>query len=212
MKIIDISWPLSIDSTSYKDERDIYLEYQRNFDSDKMRKSSILLSSHAGTHVDAPAHFIEDGIPINKIDLTTLVGPAFVIDLSDVKEKITSGDLERFEIKPKIILLIKTKNSNLSSNDSFNYNFVYLSEDGANYCVTRKIKAVGIDYLGIERNQPNHGTHKTLLQNDITIIEGLRLGHVRQGRYFLVCLPLAVQNLEAAPARAILIENFNSGF
>jgi len=65
---------------------------------------------------------------------------------------------------------------------------------------------VGIDYLGIEHSQPGHVTHTTLMHQDIVIIEGLRLFHINPGRYFFVCLPLAVIGLEAAPARAILIE------
>jgi arylformamidase len=70
----------------------------------------------------------------------------------------------------------------------------------------KKIKAVGIDYLGIERNQPNHETHTVLMSNEITIIEGLRLDHVPEGQFFLWCVPLAVIGLEAAPARALLIQ------
>jgi len=66
---------------------------------------------------------------------------------------------------------------------------------------------VGIDYLGIERNQEAHDTHTLLLQEDIPIIEGLRLAHAEEAYYSFICLPLALQGLDGAPARAILISD-----
>ena len=64
----------------------------------------------------------------------------------------------------------------------------------------------GIDSLGIERNQPNHETHKTLLSNKIMILEGLRLKHVEEGPYLLIAAPLNIPGVEASPVRAFLIE------
>ena len=89
----------------------------------------------------------------------------------------------------------------------FHYNFVYVDKSAAEYLVQIKSVAIGIDYLGIERDQPQHDTHALLLQNNIPIIEGLRLGHVKPGYYTLMCLPLLIPGLDAAPARAILIED-----
>ena len=63
---------------------------------------------------------------------------------------------------------------------------------------------MGIDYLGIERNQPHHETHRAFLENNIVILEGLRLQDITPGSYELICLPLALQEIDAAPARAIL--------
>ncbi len=82
---------------------------------------------------------------------------------------------------------------------------MYLEASGAKYLTEKKIKAVGIDYLGIEHSQPGHPTHETLMNGDVIVIEGLRLGHVQKGNYFFVCLPLNMIGLEAAPARAILM-------
>jgi arylformamidase len=69
----------------------------------------------------------------------------------------------------------------------------------------KKVKAIGIDYLGIERNQPDHATHTILMKHNIAIIEGLRLADAVAGDYFFICLPLNVIGLEAAPARAVLL-------
>jgi len=99
---------------------------------------------------------------------------------------------------------LKTKNS---FSDDFDYNFVYLSGDAAKYLVSKKIIGVGIDGLGIERNQPTYDTHKSLLSNKVMILEGLRLKEVLEGSYKLIILPLKIANVEASPARAILIED-----
>jgi arylformamidase len=110
------------------------------------------------------------------------------------------------EIVEDSIILFRTTNSDLSPTDKFSPHFVYLEASGATYLAEKKVKAVGIDYLGIEHSQPGHPTHENLLNADIVVIEGLRLGHVQAGNYFFVCLPLNMIGTEAAPARAVLME------
>ena len=83
---------------------------------------------------------------------------------------------------------------------------MYVNASAARYLVEQSIRAVGIDYLGIERNQPDHETHKAFMQRNIPIVEGLRLEQVPSGTYFLWCLPLKMPGLDGAPARALLIE------
>ena len=60
--------------------------------------------------------------------------------------------------------------------------------------------------MGIERDQPGHPTHKTLLNSGVLILEGLRLKDVAEGEYFLIAAPLKIRGVEAAPVRALLIE------
>ena len=205
MNIIDISWPLSTTTTSYKDENPIQIEQLKTFEQDTVRESNITLTSHTGTHIDAPAHFMEKGATIDQIPLTALYGSCMVVDMTYCAESIGIKDLQSVAIAPHSIMLFKTKNSALAPDAPFNPHFVYLAHDGARYLVAKKVKAVGIDYLGIERNQPNHETHTTLLGANIPIIEGLRLSQVSPGAYTFICLPLALQGLDGAPARAILL-------
>jgi len=89
----------------------------------------------------------------------------------------------------------------------FNQNFIYLDSGAAQYLSSKNLSVVGIDSLGIERNQPNHETHKILFEHNILIIEGLRLAHVAPAIYELVCLPLNIVGSDGAPARAILIKD-----
>ncbi len=206
MTIIDVSWPIAETMTGYKDRKSVTFEQLKTFEKDSVRSSRITIDSHTGTHIDAPAHFLADGKPLYEVDRGILIGQCTVLDLTDVTGGITKSDLEKKEIKEGDIVVLKTKNSDLGLTAPFDKDFVYLEKSGAHYLVEKKIKAVAIDYLGIERNQPDHETHKILMQNNIGIVEGLRLSHVEPAGYFFICLALPVVGLEAAPARAILVE------
>lgn len=205
-KIIDISWPISENIRTYKNKKFVAITPIRKFEEGGVRESTITLWSHTGTHVDAPAHFLEDGMTVEKIAPRSLVGPCRVLDLSDVENRLTVENLEREKIVAGEIILLRTRNSSSPINGQDSQDFVYLDGAAAAYLVSCGVRAVGIDHLGIEREQPNHETHIVLLQAGVIIIEGLRLAHVPAGNYFLCCLPLAIIGGDAAPARAVLIE------
>lgn len=207
MKIYDISWPISPDITAYKDKKTVIFEQSKSFEKDAVRETTITLGAHTGTHIDAPSHFIKDGKTIDQLDLANVIGPCKVFDMSDISDAITQDHIKNLAIHAGDIVLFKTKNSAAKPNSAFNANFIYLAFSGAQCLVERKVRTVGIDYLGIERGQQGHLTHRILFEHAITIIEGLRLTTVNKGSYFLYCLPLNLIGLEAAPARAILIEN-----
>lgn len=206
MKIYDISWPISSATTGYKDKKVVNFEPVKSFDNDGVRETNITISSHTGTHIDAPSHFLRDGKTIDALDLSQVIGRCKVFDMSTVADGITRDHLENLDIQAGDIVLFKTANSATQPTDKFTPHFIYLTFSGAQCLVERKVRAVGIDYLGIERSQPDHITHHELFTHNITIIEGLRLTAVKEGKYFLCCLPLYAIGIEAAPARAVLIE------
>jgi len=209
MNVYDISWPLSTATTGYKNKDVINFKPLKKFSEYNMRETEITLSSQGGTHVDAPSHMLKDGKTIDQVGLDKLIGPAVVLDLTLVPEKITRDDLKAYDddIHEGGIILLKTANSLKQPTDDFTPHFVYLEHSGAQYLVEKKVKAVGIDYVGIERSQPKHPTHWELMSNDIAIIEGLRLFHVEPGHYVLVCLPLSVIGIDGGPARAVLLDD-----
>ncbi len=203
---IDISWPISNEITTYKDKRDVRLNLIKHFDRDNVNESRLELGSHTGTHVDAPLHFAKMRKSIDELDLRSVNGECVVLDFASVKDKITARDLQGKDISKGDIVLLKTSNSSLPTEGAFEGNFIYLDKSGAEFLAKLRVRAVGIDYLGIERNQPAHETHITLFNAGAWIIEGLRLKDATEGRYYLHCMPLLVKGLEAAPTRAILIK------
>ncbi len=205
-KIIDISWPISPEMTAYKDKNIVFFNRTKTFDHDHVREALVTIGTHSGTHIDAPAHFLATGATIDQQPLAPLVGLCRVLDLTHCIEKITTQDLVLHDIKPGERILCKTRNSDVEPTACFNPAFVFIDKTASEYLASCKILAVGIDYLGVERGQPNHETHIVLLGAGIAVIEGLRLAAVQPGAYDLICLPLLMNGLDGAPARAILLQ------
>lgn len=204
MKLIDISWPISPTMTQYKTKQEVALTPTKNMAEHGARESLITLGSHSGTHIDAPSHFLAGGATIEHVSVDTLMGPCFVVDCTNVTSKIQISDFSlKIPVNTKR-LLFKTANSLLAPDAPFNPDFIYLDGQAAAWLVEHGVQLVGIDYLGIERAQPDRCTHTTLLGANIVILEGLRLADVTEGSYDLQCLPLRIPGLDAAPARAML--------
>lgn len=205
-KIYDISMSIHEQMQVYKNkaEKKPEIRVMQDFGSGKVYESRISLDAHTGTHLDAPLHMLENGDTIETIPLERLVSTARVVDLTHVEESIGREDLEPHAFQSGEWVLLKTRNS---LSEEFDFGFVYLREDGADYLAERKIKGVGTDGLGIERSQDGHPTHKALFSRKILIVEGLRLKDVPPGTYMLVVAPLKLKGTEAAPARAFLLGN-----
>ncbi len=167
--------------------------------------SMISMGVHTGTHMDAPLHFIRQGIGIDKMPLDTTVGRARVIEIQDT-ESIKPGELIHHRIRRGERILFKTRNSSRGwQTHTFIEDFVYISKEAAHFLAERKVRVVGVDYLsvgGFKRDGVE--THRALLEGGVWIIEGLDLSSVKPGKYDLICLPLKIEQGDGAPARAIL--------
>jgi len=164
------------------------------------------LGSHTGTHVDVPRHFLRNGKNLDQVSLDQFWGRAKVFQLL-VKEKIDREKIANLDIQANDIILFKTKNSELWGVKEFQRDFVYLTVEAAEYLVEKKVKAVGIDYLSIEKfKSKSHPTHTTLLKNGIVILEGINLKDVSPGEYFLFFFPLKLKGADGSPVRAVLFK------
>ncbi len=211
MKIFDISLPLSGGLPSWPGDPAFELRTVSSLDNgDDCTLSFLKMCTHFGTHIDAPAHYIAGGATTAAIPLETCIGPADVLDFPET-DIITASLLEK--AKNGITserLLLKTRNSSFwsSGQNTFQKNFCALSADAAEWIADHAIRLVGIDYLSIEPyNSTDGAVHKTLLQNNIVILEGLNLSEVSPGNFQLLCLPLSLQNVEGTPCRAVLMES-----
>ncbi|GAB6987961.1 cyclase family protein [Paenibacillus pini] len=203
--IYDISMTIELGMQVYKNKEEKKPEIinMSNFETGRSYESRLSMDVHCGTHVDAPLHMLKDGDTIETISLQQLVGPARVLDLTHVKDGITREDLLPHNLQKGEWILFKTSNS---FSDEFDFEFVYLLEDGAQYLIEAGVRGVGTDGLGIERAQPEYTTHRPLLKNNVVIVEGLRLKDINPGHYFLVIAPLKLTGIDAAPARAFLMD------
>ena len=207
MKIYDLSPEINEDMATYKNKAENLPKIKaiRTIKEGIANESRIDIYLHTGSHVDAPYHFLQNGKTIEKINLEKFMGKAVVLDFTNAKNSITENNLKNTKIKlqKEDIVLLKTKNKPIKE---FDFNFIYLEKSGAEYLASKKIKAVGLDSLSIERNQQNYDTHKILLSRNILIFEGLDLSKVKQGRYFFHGLPLKIRKGDGSPVRAILVK------
>jgi len=208
-KYIDISLPINSDLPIWPGSQKI--EFKENSsikNGDIANESLINISVHTGTHIDAPSHFIYDGLTIDKIPIAKLIGPTFVACIKNT-DTITADTLDSSSIPQNVKrLLLLTDNAELwmKKSTKFNENYVALSTDAAQWIIGRKIELIGIDYLSIQKYNDSPDTHIVLLNNGVVILEGLNLNEVSQGWYELICLPLKLEGIEGSPARAILVE------
>jgi arylformamidase len=204
MRIFDISVPLAEGLPFWPGDPSFSLEPVLLLEKgDGARVSRISLGDHSGTHLDAPAHMLENGANLDDISLSLLMGRALVADFRGCAE-IGLLELEGLPLGGEERLLLRTDNSALWAEPDFCPDFVALTAEGAEYLVSKGIRLVGIDYLSIESFGGDGSVHRTLLGNDSVILEGLDLSAVPAGVYELVCLPLRISGGAGAPARAVL--------
>jgi arylformamidase len=168
--------------------------------------SRIDIEAHTGTHIDAPRHFVEGGATVEALGLEPLIGEVVVAEVQG--DEIGAAELERLALPAGIRrLVLRTGASHDSAFQSapFRPDFPALTADGARWVVAHGIGLIGIDYLSIQRYDDPPDVHHVLLDAGVVIIEGLRLTDVEPGIYTLVCLPMHIVGVEAAPARAILL-------
>jgi len=169
--------------------------------------SLISLGSHTGTHVDAPRHFFEAGGTVDRLPLNVLIGPARVITFGEDVMSVTARHLQLESLQNTERLLIRTRNSAFVTDREFHPDFTYVAPDGAEYLAALGVKLVGVDYYSVEQfHSGHHKTHRTLLERGIVIVEGLDLSEIAPGDYSFVCLPLRLEGLDGAPARAVLMK------
>lgn len=209
MRIHDVTVPLRTGIPTYAGtEPGPKLEFHSRIDrGDSSNVSALSLGSHTGTHVDAPDHFLDNGVTVEQMPVGHMIGPALVVEFTS-ETHISAADLEAASIPEGTTrLLAKTSNGRFWDDDEFHPEFIGFAEDAGEWLAARNYVCVGIDYLSIEQfRSPTHAVHHALLSKNTVLIEGLDLRAVDPGEYFLVCAPIPVVGADGAPARVYLLE------
>ena len=185
----DIVYPGDLVPSFCQEERGLYLISDLHF------------SSHAGTHVDAPVHYLKTGQTVDEIPLGTLIGPCRVADVQDAGSEITASHIER-KLNGAERLLLKTE---FSKKTSFYPEYPHLTYDAARLLTRSGVRCIGIDSPSIEACHCDGSVHRELLSHACIIIELLDLASVDEGTYWMAALPLRLAGVDGAPARVVLI-------
>ena len=204
-KLLDVSVPLRQGLPTYPNNPPFELQpIKRMAEGGSSNVSRLVMGTHTGTHVDAPRHFIEDGIGVDALPLNLLIGRARVVEVTR-RGGITADDLAAAGLREDLSILFKTPNSALWNSAVFHEDYAHITDSGARYLVEQGVKVVGVDYLSVEQfKKPGAPAHRMLLSNGVIIIEGLNLAEAEPGMYEMYCLPLPVTGGDGAPARVIL--------
>jgi arylformamidase len=210
---VDLTQNLANGMPVYPGDPSPSFESCATLDKDGVNLTRLTLGSHTGTNTDAPRHFIRGGIGIDEIPLSRLIGEACVVDLSQkpIGSGITASDL-----RPKLegsmnegdMVICYTGCSERWGDESMNSNYTYLTQDAAEYLVSKKVRAVGIDFLSVEKFKAKEPVaHKALLGSGIVIIESLSSAVKRfvGKRVLLICLPIKLQGGDGAPSRVVAV-------
>lgn len=212
MKVIDLTHNICAEMPVYPDTEQPIIQKVKTFQMDGYRESKLMMSSHTGTHIDAPAHMLSNGKYLNSLDISYFIGNATIIDLS--KENIRLINVDRLKsfvdkIKNVEFLIIRTGWSKYFGNEKYFEDFPSLSEESAKWLAEFKLKGIGIDAISIDdMKSTTFSNHNILMKNNIIIIENLTNLHSIDEEYFtLSILPLKYENADGSPVRAVAIEN-----
>lgn len=169
----------------------------------------MFLSTHTGTHIDAPSHFVQDSTTIDKIRVSKFVSRSILIKIpKEADQLITKNDFSNREIKANDTVVFATGWEKRSKKDDYMINNPGLSLDAAEYLVRNRVNAVAIDGPSIDRGIDNNfNIHNALLSNDIPIIENLcNLTALSSFESFtLIVNPLKLVGASGSPVRAIAL-------
>lgn len=212
MRIHDITQTIRSGMPVWPGDPEVRLEWlSRISEGGEVNLTQIHMCAHSGTHLDMPSHFIDNGINLDNLDLSTMIGRVRVVTVPDEIEIIDEAFLRTISLEGVERVLFKTSNTALVKADplSFHQNFVALDASGARFLAETDCKLVGIDYMSIAVFDDPDGGHKPLLEAGILVLEGIKLEGVEAGDYQLIALPLKLGGREGAPVRALLLEGWN---
>ncbi|KAJ8516945.1 hypothetical protein ONZ45_g5820 [Pleurotus djamor] len=208
--IVDLSHSLENGMQVYPGDPVFHSRSHASVKSDGYAVTHLSFGSHAGTHVDAPSHFFENGKTIDQLPLSTFIGPAVVVDLEGKgeREKITWDDLVPFadQLKPGRIVLLKTGWSRFWGTPKY-HDHPFLEKGAAEKIVAKGVKALGVDTLNPDETVINgegvegFGVHEVLLGSECVIVENLtNLGAVESGM-IVQFIPLRLAGSDGSPIR-----------
>ncbi len=205
MRYIDITVPLRSGMAHYPGDPPVELTSVLDMRTGAVANVKLYsYGSHSGTHFDPPFHQVMTGKKADELPADYFIGRAKVFGFMSGKD-IDADDIEGLDIQRDDIVLFKTPNSPLMLEPVFNKDYVGVLPAAAELLVEKGVRAVGVDYLSIEKfASPVNKTHHLLLGAGIPIIEGLYLADAEPGVYKMTAMFMLVEDSDGAPIRAIL--------
>ena len=211
MKLLDLTLIISENIPTFPGSPQPSFVQDKNIKNDGYNSELLFLSSHTGTHLDAPYHFQEKGEKIHEISLKRLVSSAILVKSRKKGDQpITKTDIQKFEKKHGKIpsgstVIFWTGWQKMIKNISYFIRNPGLSTAAAKYLVSKKINLVGTDSPSIDLGKDKRFlVHHIFSKNNVLIVENLtNLEKIRSSKFHFVVLPLKLKGATGSPVRAI---------
>ena len=208
MSWIDVTLPIDESHPAWPDDRPFVHEITAVIGEkgSVCNLSAMHISTHFGTHVDAPFHFIPDGTTVDKLDVDLLVGSCVVAEAMDADPLVMPADLEGQVADGTTRVLIKTINSERYLHDQvFHKEFVALSAEAVEWLLAKGVRLIGIDYYSIAPYSNPMPVHRLFLgRGDTVALEAVDLSKANAGTYDIICLPFPARDASGSPAWLLL--------
>lgn len=207
--VVDLSLPLEEGMPGFPGYPGYETRQLQSYDADGKLSHHVSMNTHQGTHVDAPAHFVEGGATVDELSLADLCGPARVVDLRDRRgEEISADALEAAApdlSADRVLLLTGDVDARFEDPDFFDEAAV-LTADAADWLLERDVSLIGNDFLTESIRDEERPVHHALLGAGVPIVEYLCNVDAVVGETTVDfhCLPLRMPGLEASPVRAVV--------
>jgi kynurenine formamidase len=216
---IDLTYPLTPGMPVYPGSPEPEIRTLASYGRDGFREQLLSLCSHTGTHMDAPRHLLAEGKALDQFPIDHFMGTGLCIDASETPDGSIPWSLlqpHEDDLAASDFLVLHTGWGRHWRTPRYFKDFPVLTVEAARRLARMNLKGIGVDAISVDlADTTDYPVHRTLLENDLLIIENLagldRLPRGRFGR--LVCLPLLLADADGAPARvAALIATENGGF
>ena len=203
--IIDLTHTLKNKITVYPDTVEPVFEQGNTIVKDGFTEINMTMSTHTGTHIDAPAHILVDTKSLDEFKVDKFIGPGIVIDCTQIKDISLEFLIKKEQIIKKIdFVLFYTGWQYKWNTEKYFDKFPTLTKEAVNWLATLNLKALGIDTISVDKmtddSLPNH---KALLKKEILIIENMaNLDKLISKTFELNCIPLKIENSDGSPIRA----------
>ena len=154
------------------------------------------MCAHNGTHVDAPSHFIDGAGNIDEVDLEKFIGYAYV---AEHEGDLSADDAKRILISAKECDLRSCERILVKGNAT-------VTKEAAEVFASADIKLFGNESQTVGPEDAPMEVHLIMLGAKIVLLEGIRLGGIKEGTYILNAAPLNLGGAEGSPCRATLME------
>lgn len=203
---IDVSLPITPTLVHWPGQLGLRVRMLETMAKNGVEVRELMMSSHTGTHIDAPRHFVAGTGSVDEINVDKLIGRAVVISVKPRNGlEILPSDIPIKQWKGVERIFFKTTDSKKLHAKEFTDRYYGLHADTAKLLVRKGVKLVAMSYLSVEKKgNVGHPVHVTLLKAGTVIIEGVDLSKVAPGRYDCIALPLRLKGFDGSPSRVLL--------